>query len=55
MGDKRVLVIEDDAAVRRGLVDALRFQGYQVSQAGDGQRGLALALQPDHDLLLLDL
>jgi len=55
MSDKRVLVIEDDAAVRRGLVDALRFQGYQVSQAGDGRQGLALALQPDHDLLLLDL
>ena len=55
MSNKRVLVIEDDAAIRRGLVDALRFQGYQVSQAADGREGLALALQPDHDLLLLDL
>jgi DNA-binding response OmpR family regulator len=55
MSDKRVLVVEDDGAIRRGLVDALRFHGYQVAQAADGREGLDLALRPEHDLLLLDL
>ncbi len=55
MSAKRVLVVEDDAAIRRGLVDALRFQGFAVNEAADGEEGLALALGPDYDLLLLDL
>jgi DNA-binding response OmpR family regulator len=52
---KRVLVVEDDAAIRRGLVDALHFRGYETREAGDGSDGLRKALVPDYDLLLLDL
>ncbi len=55
MSAKRVLVVEDDAAIRRGLVDALRFQGFDVREAADGSAGRARALGPDDDLLLLDL
>lgn len=50
-----VLTIEDDPAIRRGVVDALEFAGYQVLQSGDGVEGLELALQRPCDLLLLDL
>jgi DNA-binding response OmpR family regulator len=52
---KRILVVEDDPAIRRGLVDALEFEGYQLYQAGNGKEGLALAIRLDCDLLLLDL
>jgi DNA-binding response OmpR family regulator len=55
VGAKRVLVVEDDAAIRRGLADALRFHGYDVAEAADGTEGLSQALGPDYDLLLLDL
>ena len=55
MGAQRVLVVEDDAAIRRGLVDALRFQGYEVLEAQDGALGLAQGLGAEYDLLLLDL
>jgi DNA-binding response OmpR family regulator len=55
VGARRVLVVEDDAAIRRCLVDALRFDGYEVTEAADGTEGLARALGPDYDLLLLDL
>jgi DNA-binding response OmpR family regulator len=55
VGAKRVLVVEDDAAIRRGVVDALRFHGYEVAEAADGSDGLTRALGPDYDLLLLDL
>jgi DNA-binding response OmpR family regulator len=50
-----VLTIEDDAAIRRGIVDALRFAGYDVLEAADGQTGLEMATQRQFDLLLLDL
>src|SRR4051812_16852827 len=55
MSGKRVLVIEDDPAIRRGLVDALGFAGYAPREAGDGEAGLAAALGGDCDLVLLDL
>src|SRR4051794_28995269 len=52
---KRILVIEDDPAIRRGVVDALEFAGYVTLQASDGVGGRAAALDSDCDLLLLDL
>lgn len=51
----RVLVVEDDPAIRRGLVDALRFAGYEPSEAADGLAGVALARTGDIDLVLLDV
>jgi DNA-binding response OmpR family regulator len=50
-----VLVVEDEYAIRRGVLDALRASGYQVSEAGDGVRGLEEAIKPSVDLILLDL
>jgi len=50
-----ILVVEDDPAVRRGVVDALTFSGYQVLSAADGAEGKKQALSATYDLLLLDL
>lgn len=50
-----VLVVEDDSAIRRGLVDALTFQGYCVREAADGKAGLDAAMAGDIDLILLDI
>jgi DNA-binding response OmpR family regulator len=50
-----ILVVEDDAAIRRGLCDALSFAGYKVLQAGDGEAGLMAALGAEIDLVLLDV
>lgn len=50
-----VLVIEDDPAIRRGVVDALRFAGHAVLEAADGNAGLETALTADIDLVLLDV
>jgi DNA-binding response OmpR family regulator len=55
MAATRILVVEDDSAIRRGVVDALRFQGYVASEASNGDEALAMALEPRYDLLLLDL
>jgi DNA-binding response OmpR family regulator len=50
-----VLVVEDDHAIRRGIVDALRIAGYQPIEARDGNEGLERALTGGYELLLLDL
>jgi len=55
MDQKRILVVEDDSAIRQGIVDALQFAGYETLQAADGRDGLAQALRACFDLLLLDL
>jgi len=39
----------------RGLEDNLQFEGYQTVTAGDGKKGLALALSEAPDLILLDV
>jgi DNA-binding response OmpR family regulator len=55
MNARRILVVEDDSAIRRGIVDALTFAGYEALQAGNGTDGQRLALSATFDLLLLDL
>jgi len=52
---KNVLVIEDDAPIRRGIVDALKFGGYNVFEAADGRTGLDTGVQADVDMVLLDI
>jgi DNA-binding response OmpR family regulator len=51
----QILTIEDDPAIRRGIVDALKFSGFLPLEAGDGRLGLEMALECAYDLLLLDL
>lgn len=52
---QQILVVEDDAAIREGICDALAAGGYRVATAADGPTGLARALDNAYDLLLLDL
>ncbi len=49
------LIVEDDFAIRRGLVDALGGAGFATLEAGDGASGEALALERPVRLVLLDL
>jgi DNA-binding response OmpR family regulator len=51
----RILVVEDEAAIRTGLVDVLVFHGYAVDCAEDGSSGLEKALRGGFDLILLDV
>lgn len=55
MAKRTILVIEDDAAIRRGLIDALRYAGYETAEAARGDLGLEMAIKVDCDLVLLDL
>jgi DNA-binding response OmpR family regulator len=50
-----VLAIEDDLAILRGLADNLRFEGYDVITASDGETGYHLQKERKPDLIVLDL
>ena len=50
-----VLTIEDDPAILRGLADNLRFEGYEVITASDGETGYHLQKERKPDLIVLDL
>jgi DNA-binding response OmpR family regulator len=52
---QKILAVEDEAAIRRGVVDALRFAGFEAYEAATGNEGLRMALEMEYDLLLLDL
>ena len=52
---KRVLVVEDDAAILRGLTDNLEAESYVVLTAKDGEAGYAILEKEEPDLVILDL
>jgi len=52
---RRILVIEDEAALRLALSDRLRSEGYEVETAADGEQGWERARQGGFDLILLDV
>jgi len=52
---KRILVVEDDAALARVLRDNLTFDGFEVDCAGDGDSALVKARSVPPDLVVLDL
>jgi DNA-binding response OmpR family regulator len=51
----RILIVEDEPALLRGLKDTFVSKGCEVFTASDGQTGLELALEKSPDLILLDI
>jgi DNA-binding response OmpR family regulator len=51
----KVLIVEDDPAILRGLADNLRFEKYDVLTATDGEAGYQLQHTQNPDLIVLDL
>ena len=52
---KKILFIEDESALQKSIGEILGQDGYEISQALDGEAGLKLALEEKPDLILLDL
>jgi len=52
---KRILFIEDEAALQKTFSDILKSEGFEVISALDGETGLNLAKKENPDLILLDL
>jgi DNA-binding response OmpR family regulator len=51
----RILVVEDDLSILTGVSMNLRYEGYEVLQAQDGERGLEMAVTDGPDLIVLDV
>lgn len=51
----RILVVEDEVAIREGLVDLFVFHGYEVNTAAEGNLGLEMAQSGRFDMILLDV
>jgi len=51
----RILIVEDEAAIRTGLIDVFIYHGYDVDFAERGDDGLEKALTGKYDLILLDV
>jgi two-component system alkaline phosphatase synthesis response regulator PhoP len=54
-GKRHILVVEDDPSITLGLQMNLEAEGYEVSIAVDGEEGLARAVAPGVDLVILDV
>lgn len=54
-GPKTICVVEDDPSIRRGLVDSLRFAGFQVLECADGEQARRTLRRTEIDLVLLDV
>jgi DNA-binding NtrC family response regulator len=54
-GDPRILIIDDEEAIRESLDTLLTLEGFSVDTAVDGSSGMDLLSRNEYDLLLLDL
>ncbi len=52
---KRILLVEDDLAIRMAIVDDFSFEGYHVDAAISGPEGMSMGLAKKYDLIILDL
>jgi len=50
-----ILIVEDEVAIRTGLIDVFTYHGFVTASAKEGPEGLRMALSADYDLVLLDV
>jgi len=53
--DKRILVVDDDIAIRKSFLLALEDTGYQVEAVESGEKGIEKKKTGNYDLIFLDL
>lgn len=51
----KILVIDDEKAIRRSIKEILEFEKHQVEEAEDGQMGLNMSLKNNYDIILSDI
>jgi len=52
---EKILIIEDEESILMALTDDLGLEGYEVASARDGLKGLSMAKEKAHDLIVLDI
>lgn len=51
----KLLIIDDEKAIRGALRDILEYEGYSIEEASDGEQGLELVTKNDYDVVLCDI
>ena len=51
----KLLIIDDEKAIRGALRDILEYEGYKIDEANDGEQGLEMFKQNDYDVVLCDI
>ncbi|HCY90612.1 MAG TPA: response regulator [Chitinophagaceae bacterium] len=51
----RILIIDDERAIRKTLTEILGFEGYAIEEAADGEEGLKKFSEKNYDLVLCDI
>ena len=55
MNNKKILVVEDETTLQRTMTEYLINEGFQISSALDGEKGVELAKSELPDLIILDI
>lgn len=55
MRKMRILFLEDEPTIREVLTEYMKMQDYEVTEAGDGEKALALLKEQDFDMAVLDI
>jgi DNA-binding response OmpR family regulator len=53
--ETKILIVDDEANMRRGLRDNLEFEGFEIDEAEDGLQALEKISQASYDLIILDV
>src|SRR4051812_43574109 len=51
----KILVVDDEKAIRRSIKEILEFEKYEVEEAEDGATALAMAIKNNYDVILSDV
>ncbi|MDD2529828.1 MAG: sigma-54 dependent transcriptional regulator [Bacteroidales bacterium] len=52
---RKILIIDDEKAIRYSLKDIIEYEGYEVVEAEDGAIGLRMILENDYDMVFCDI
>ena len=52
---EKILIVEDEESILMALEDNLKLEGYEVSSAMDGEKGLSMAKERGYELVILDI
>lgn len=52
---KKILIVEDDPAIAKGLVDVLESESFKVTSLSNGEKGFYAAKEENYDLVILDI
>ena len=51
----KILIVDDEANIRRVVREYAEFEGYEIDEAGDGMEAVSMAKATDYDVIIMDI